>query len=1695
MLVGIFLLNKCYRLISNAYLKAVARDAVSGAQEWLLDNFYIIEEQTKHVRQEVMRKRSFEIARKMVRENDGIITREIILQSITEDDRLLDAEIWALPAMLKFALIERISEIVTAKASEATSEIEAKKAVSMGHAITSLKAVSSLNMVQIFMLLSGVERILMNDPSGIYPQMTEESKNYYRMQVERIAKKRDMTTFDVAEKVVELAGGFEKKHRKAHVGYYLLTTELGKTRGNIKGFKRWAYTFGAMLACSAIIAWGGLNWGGWFALLIAVPASDIVLNIANYITTKCAKPSFIPRLDFSERGVPKELASYIVIPSMVTSGKGGSELLEDLETYYLANRHDNLRFMLICDFAEKASNRQGIKDELDKKVQELNDKYGMEKFGVFAREVSWERKRGALLEFARSVRGTAKYILTLDSDTRAGRGVVAELIGAMAHPLNQPKVSKQKGRVVSGYGIMQPRVTTSVESANKSLFSKVFAGQGGIDSYSNAISDIYQDLFDEGIFTGKGIFDIDTFLEVLPDAICENTVLSHDLLEGSFLRCALISDITLVDSFPFKYNSYMSRLHRWIRGDWQLLPFLSRKCKLNGVSKWKMIDNMRRSLVPIALSSMLLYSFKTLPIVILTLCAQLLISTIEWAIHRRARTSGQRLHSTIIFGLKGVIYQSGFLLITLPHSAYISLDAVVRTVWRVCVSHKKMLEWTTAADSERRAKGGLAAEYSRMISSVVYGAAIMVLAHGMDIGAEILGLVWILAPMITHRVSREIPRMRPNVTLEDEHMLRQLARRTWQYYEDFSGELTNYLAPDNYQENPPNGVAMRTSPTNIGMQLMAALTAYDFGFVTRAKMIDILERTMNSVEKLEKWNGNLYNWYNLENLEPLRPKYVSSVDSGNFLGYVITAAQGLRDCLQEIAERRELERRGLWDVLKLAGLEQGADEADLNDIERLLEENYTVWRKAAIGQLADFRAERDLIDEEKRLQKLILRLDILADSTSLAPLYDDNLELFSIGYNAEQQELTKSYYDLLASEARQTSFIAVARGEVPTRHWARLGRALVSRDGYRGLISWTGSAFEYLMPLLIMGNVPNTLLDETYHFAIRAQKKYARLRGVRGVRTREVIWGTSESGFNAFDIDLNYQYKAFGVPDLGVSRGILSDVVIAPYASTLSLMVDFRGAMENLKVMNEEGFCGTYGLYEAVDFTPKRVLPNQKYSIVKSFMVHHLGMSLLAINNVLNDNILQKRFGKVPFMRSAEELLSERVPINVIISKENRQRITPMEQVVSNSQSLARDNVQEGMHVLSNGKFTALLDHNGNGFCKKGDVLLNHKDIGDYVYIKNVKTGKIFSATGAPCLDSESKYNVSFLPDRAEFVRNGDDGIDVLTQVFVCAEEHALMRTMLIANNSGEDIELEIVAYSEIVLASESSHYAHMTFSKLFVRSEIRDSAIVFARRPREDKEKEKVALAACKVFVDGAEVNAEIETARCNFLERKGSYANPRGVVAREAWKCDSGAVLDPIAAFRFKIKILKDNSARLISILGFCANREDARILLEKYGTIEKMAQAQEICASRSQIEDKFLDVERDTQNMAMELLPKIIFGRGDRSAQMEEIKKNTLGQAGLWAFGISGDASILVHVVENDDMGHVKKLLGVHKFLAFKGINVDLILISIAEADYLQPIATAVRDIVQKENAGGNVHVLAGSALSEAEKNLLLASGWRV
>ncbi len=1773
-----------YGYIFSTYKKLQNEDIeYLGADEWLLDNFYIVEQHyrglTNTKNNQVLPvlasgryeglPRVYAIAAEIVSATDGKVDEGVIYdficayQSVTF---LTDSELWALSGMLQLALIARIREICTGinrthaqyrEAAHVADEIvgesdnltailshklkhgagenasfvdkllrnfkkkgkngaallscidkylenhnlssdiiigmerqnQIKRQVSIGNAITSLKSISTIDYKGIFEKQSQIEMILQQDPAGVYPNMCEETKQYYRKRVDKLSKKMDMSEIEVCKKALSLANSSEGNRR--HIGYFLLNRDLHKGNKKQKQWLRAGYVL-TQLLLTLLIAVGvyfaanaiaSVPVAIALALLAIIPASDIAINLANYMFTKFTPVAHIPRM---EEGTAPTL---VVISTLLTSAAQARHTAELLEGYYLSNKQDNLIFGILSDYPD--SNKETDKEDAEilkaatKEIDRLNSEYGRH-FCLFHRKrvynaadkkyMGWERKRGAIAELVRLIKGSTshsfvsvkdnsfdlngrpiKYIITLDADTCLPIGAASQLVAAMQHPLNQPVYSR--GKIISGYGLMQPHIAMDIDSVNMSPFSKIFAGVGGVDAYSGAISDIYQDLYGEAIYTGKGIFDIDTFYNQLDKAIPVNKILSHDLLEGSYIRTGLIGSVPLIDGYPSRYTSYVKRLARWIRGDWLLLPWLMGKVKnaegrkvenpLSGLSKWKIIDNLRRSVLPIFMLAFMLTAAALAPslnvlwlaFIVVAACNTLFISLVEWFSAGGYKFIGQRLHSSLIHGIRSVLYKVGLLFMAIPHAAWYSLCAIANAI-KCLFTGRGVLNWTTAAQTESKRGESIVTYYSFMLFNLIAAAALVYVSFAGVDGAfakwfgVAIAVLWVIAPAIMYAVSKPVKAKAHKLADSEKQELRDLAQSIWNFFEDFMLKRTNYLVPDNYQVEPPNNAADRTSPTNIGLQLMAIISAHDLGFIDQAEMLDCLTKTVETIEKLEKWNGHIYNWYETDTLRTMRPRYISTVDSGNFAGYLITVAQRLSTIKEPAAKTLE-----------------GA------------------------------------------LLSLFWNMDF-------GKLYDKKKHLFTIGYNIEEEALTNGHYDLLASENRQASFVAIAKGDVPKKHWFTLGRALCSREGFRGMISWTGTMFEYLMPLLIMKNVENTLLSETYSFVLRMQKRYG--------RQRSVPWGTSESGFFAFDNNLNYQYKAFGVPDLGLKRGLSSDMVVAPYATIMALMVDSGEAMENLARLNKLNVKGEYGYYEAIDYTPSRVLGNEGYSVVKSYMVHHLGMSLLSINNVLNDNILCKRFHSIPIVKATEQLLKERVPLNVIIAKENMEKVEPFIPLGDNLTQYFKeaddiDITNPVIHALGSNALNVTLTDSGLGYVKSGNTMITRwrNDnishlFGNYIYVKNVTASRWWTTTLVPAMRDDCEYFAYFTADKAEYHKSGGDNIDATTEI--TTQDNAMITRLTLANHTDSDVTLEVTTYQELVLTSFGADISHPAFSNLFIRTEYNaeKGALFASRRPRVEGEAIKHSMhAAYCHFDDDAQSMGEIqyETDRAKFIGRGGSVINPAAM--QSDYGGGIGSVIDPIMSLRIKLKLAKGSSCKLAFVTAYSEDKESLLTLAEKYKDKANVDNAFKLSISRARVENKYLGINAEKMEVAYAILSKMVFISPKRREQAQYIEANTMGQQNLWKFGISGDNPIALVTIDNDAyLDTIEEMLIIHDFWRMKGVVTDLVIICKQASSYLNQLRTAVSDVISLSHArgmlgvNGGVFVLNEDDISPEEQNLLLA-----
>lgn len=1671
--------------------------------------------------------------------------------------------------------------------------------------------------------------------------------------------------------------------RTGHVGYYLigdgqkmLERRQGKRKkpvpksvNLVKNYPGFLYL--SFIALLTVVLIGtalqyaqmtSVNVSGFMIGLIIValliPSSEIAMNIVNWVVCRGLNPAVLPRMEL-KKGIPAALRTIVVIPSLLPDEARIDELLRTLESHYLSNRDANLFFALLG--AYKDSDDASINDNTKIidfaiwRIQALNKKYpaetGADRFYFFHREsqyneqndkwFGWERKRGALMEFNDLILGSketsfvyssssklafedVKYIITLDSDTLLPMGMAKKMVATMAHPLNRPIIDPIKGVVVSGYGIMQPRIDFDIESSNKSLFSRIYTGQEGLDPYSRAISDVYQDLFGEGIFTGKGIYDLSVFQSVLKGAIPENTVLSHDLLEGSYVRTALVTDLKFVDAYPTTCNSYFARLHRWVRGDWQLLMLLF-KNPLSLLSRWKIVDNMRRSLIMPSLLVLVFLGLSILPgrslfwlvyafIPIAFPLMNGLLDSILSIRFGRGRTKG---YLPVISGLKATLLQVSIQAVFLPYQAYLMLNAISVTLFRIFVTQKNTLEWITSADAEKSQKNNFLS-YLMKMSSVL---PIVVIMIGLSILYKptaliftlLLGFIWLLSPWIAYSLSKEIKENRYVLSESDREELRKTARKTWRYFEEFANYRNSYLAPDNYQEDPPRGIAPRTSPTNIGLGLMATLTARDFGFIGTHEMINLLSDTVTSIEKLEKWNGHLYNWYDTLTLLPFRPIYISSVDSGNFIGYLITLTQGLRDYLNKpLLDVQFVD--GILDTLRCSGQAGPALIAKLNfpsahakdnSLDPVLWKNFIVelmatdqfatlkksnWRVKIEHMLSMFADElndcmpwidflssvpRDLEEQpsqdgspnsigfiieqlkkptalkelpslyrylivridrllnepekapttlsnlssdwlfalketliqsivtiEVRIAfhvKLMNRIDTLSKAADFKPLYSEKKQLFSIGYNMDQNKLTDSYYDLLASEARQTSFISIARNEVPSDHWEKLGRPLTIVDGYKGLVSWTGSMFEYLMPMILMKSYKNTLLDETYAFAVRSQKKYGTLRGMP--------WGTSESAFNSMDINYDYQYKAMGVPWLGLKRGLLEDSVAAPYATLLSLHVDPKAAIENIHYLQKEGLYGHYGFYEAADYTPERLAFDAKRAIVKSYMAHHQGMSLLSLNNYLNANILQKRFFANPEMNSARLLLQEKVPNNLLIIKDNKEKVKVLKTEPFKDRMIPRvfkapNRELPKVHILSNGNYSVMLTDKGTGYSKnkmtavtrwREDAVLDH--YGMFFYIRNLNTEALWSAAYAPLNVLPEQYKVVFNADKAIY-RRTDGLLQTTMEVAVASGDNSELRRISIKNNGEMACEVEIMSYFEVLLTSLSADKAHPAFSNLFIETQFdpERNCIIANRRPRSETEK-GLWLGHSAVTTGGSIGSLEYETDRMKFIGRGHTLKSPKAIENMKPLSNTTGPVLDPMMSLKHRISIGAGRTVQVSFVSVVSETNESLSALLDKYATPEAVDGAFQLALTRSQVENRYLNIGATKLQLYQDMMSNLLFLSPIRRVHQDKMLLNKRGQSSLWAYGISGDLPIVLVVINQiTEVNILYDVLKAHEYWRIKGLKVDLVILSNEDNSYTLPVYSLISDIVMAKqthdlvNHPGDVFILDKNKVPMEDMQLL-------
>jgi len=1758
---------------------------------------------------------------------------------------------------------QRLSEsgLTTEQLVQSETQQQAIDQVSISNSIGSLRFLAAMDWREFVETHSVVEQVLQGDPGSVYGKMEFATRDRYRHAVEEMAKRSDLSEGDIARHAIHLARKQSTEQgdhdRSAHVGFYLVDKgriqlehivkvrrSLTETVQSLSGRFSLSVYLGSITLLTAVLTGGLLaiayadGWDGWplavIGLIAALAASQLAVTLVNRLATSLITPHPLPRMDFSD-GIPSDMRTLVVVPTLLHSAPSIEELVEALEVRFLANRDVHLHFGLLTDFQDALQETIPGDDALVRLVQtrieELNRKYRSENgepFFLFHRPRRWnghehiwmgyERKRGKLTELNDLLRGgsqdrfsrvighmevlsTVKYVITLDTDTQLPRDSARQFVAAMAHPLNRPRYDEETQLVHEGYGILQPRVAVSLPGSNRSRYARLHGSEPGIDPYTRAVSDVYQDLFGEGSFIGKGIYEVDAFERALMGRLPENRILSHDLLEGCYARAGLLSDVQLYEDYPARYSADVARRYRWIRGDWQIARWVlprvpgsdarSQKNPLSALSRWKILDNLRRSLFPAALTVLFLLGWTVLESIGFwtgSVLAVLFIPPILTSLLDLFRKPDDMLfnhHVAESVRATGRHFiQTLLTLVCLPYEGFFSVEAMVRTAGRIWLTRTRLLEWSPSTGLDQRNRTNLVGSYRSMwIGPVIATATALYLTmwrmEAFLVAMPVLAL-WFASPAIAWWISRPLTRREVNLTTDQTIFLQTMTRKTWAFFETYVGPDDHWLPPDNYQEHPVARVAHRTSPTNMGLALLANLSAYDFGYLSGGQLIERTGNAFRTMEALERYRGHFYNWYDTQSLTPLLPTYISSVDSGNLAGQVLTLRAGLLTLPdQPILSPRVFE--GLRDTFRIMiGTADAATRAQLDPLEmdlasacnsrptslsaahqclgRLATRSTEIagsfktapdsetqrWAHAlarqcrnalqdltylapwvvleaperlsafpgsdgipslrVLGELSGkwlpiieqrlhpdaFEAEtawyadlrRHIVDATQRADQRIATFEHLATQSHAFArmeydfLFDEARYLLTIGYNVGERRRDAGYYDLLASEARLCSFVAIAQGQLPQESWFALGRLLTMTGGGPILLSWSGSMFEYLMPLLIMPTYQHTLLDQTYQTAVKRQIDYGRERGVP--------WGVSESGYNMIDVHLNYQYRAFGVPGLGLKRGLAQDLVVAPYASALALMVAPEEACVNLQRLAAAGCEGEFGFYEAIDYTPSRLPRGQSSVVVRSYMAHHVGMSFLSLAYLLLDRPMQKRFESDPQFQATTLLLQEKIPKAAVLHAHSAELSdiratshaleTPV-RVLSHPNTPVPE-----VQLLSNGRYHVMVTNAGGGYSRWKDLAVTRwredttcDNWGTYCYIRDVESGAFWSTAYQPALKPSPSYEVIFSEGRAEFRRH-DDEIDTHVEIVVSPEDDIELRRVRLTNRSGTRRTIDVTTYAEVVLASSAADALHPAFSNLFVQTEIirERQAILCTRRPRSLDEQAPWSFHLMTIHGPST-AEMSYETDRMQFIGRGRTLVFPRAMDASTALSGSQGSVLDPIVSIRCLIVLDPEESATVDLVSGIGESRDLCLRLVDKYQDRRLADRVFELAWTHSQVVLRQLNTTEADAQLYGRLASSIIYANASLRADAALLNKNRRGQSGLWGYAISGDLPIvLLQIGDAANIDLVRQLVQAHAYWRLKGVAVDLVIWNEDHAGYRQHLHEQIMGLIA---AGVEAHVV--------------------
>jgi len=1730
---------------------------------------------------------------------------------------------------------------------------QAADQVSISNTISSLRFLGAMDWPEFVERMSLVERILLEDVGGVYRDMDFATRDRYRHVVDALAKNSSFSEAQIARTAVELAhgnaAGKGNSDPTAHVGFYLIDRGLAQLEAavgarfpviervgrSIGRFPLHVY-LGAILALTVVTSGSLLllaqddGVDGWRLALLTplslLGVSQLASALVNWLATLLTTPQLVPRMDFSH-GLPLGMRTLVVVPTMLRSAQSVDELLEALEVRFLGNRDEHLHFALLTDFRDAQEEMLAEDEPLLTRgrigIAKLNEKYrGAEgdSFLLFHRPRRWnpseriwmgyERKRGKLADLNSLLCGggrdhfslvvgdieslsSVKYVITLDTDTQLPRDSARQFVGAMAHPLNRPRYDENWQRVCGGYGILQPGMATSLPASNRSRYARLCGSEPGIDPYTRSVSDVYQDLFGEGSFIGKGIYDVDAFEQALKGRFPENRILSHDLLEGCYARSGFLSDAHLFEEYPARYQADAARQQRWIRGDWQiahwLLPYVpgpdGRKLRnpLSTLSRWKIFDNLRRNLAHPALALLMLLGWLALPqpwfwtlvAAGIVLVPPLLVSVLDAFRKPEDVLVGQHLAAVLRSSGRNFAL-AGFRIACLPYEALFSLDAMLRTTWRMLITHRRMLEWSASGEQDQCLDTGIMASYRSMWIAPV-AAAVAAVALGwsrtdaLAAAGPILAL-WLTAPGIAWWLSLPLVRREAKLSADQEIFLRKIARKTWSFFERFVVAEDHWLPPDNFQENPGPVIAHRTSPTNMGLALLANLSAFDFGFIPAGALIERTANAFRTMTKLERHQGHFYNWYDTQSLQPLRPRYVSSVDSGNLAGHLLTLRAGLLALPdQQIVGSRLLD--GLVDTLgnladampekarapiaRLQTLLNGAcalrpatPAAMLQCLESLASATATLdadlgdapigeavrWANAFSRQCQDARDELNFLvpwltmpsapgglgplvafGESPTLRDLVGRLDTLLplidarllESTTLEErrwlselrrltvmggerakerilvgvrlaieatefaameyefLYDRGRHLLAIGYNVDEFRRDTSFYDLLASEARLCTFVAIAQGQLPQESWFAMGRLLTSAGGEPILVSWSGSMFEYLMPLLVMPTFDGTLLDQTCRAAVARQIAFG--------NQRSLPWGVSESGYNTVDANLNYQYHAFGVPGLGLKRGLAEDSVVAPYAAALALMVAPEAACANLQQLAADGLEGQFGFYEAIDYTPSRLARSQSGVVVRSFMAHHQGMILLSLGHVILDRPMQRRFESAPLFQATILLLQERIPKTSVIYKGIAEHtegsaFSDVTEALVHA-PIGADTPTPEVQLLSNGRYHVMVSNSGGGYSRWKDLAVTRwredttcDNWGTFLYLRDVASGEFWSAAYQPTLKRAESYEAMFSEGRAEY-RRRDHDYETYSEIVVSPEDDIELRRVRITNRARVRKTVELTTYAEVVLAQPAADMMQPTFGNLFVQTETIPSrrAILCTRRPRSIGE--QVPWMFHLLASHGTDIGeVSYETDRMRFIGRGRTVAAPRAMSDTAALSGSEGSVLDPIIAIRCRIVLDAEHSATIDLVSGIAESRDACMALVEKYQDRHLADRVFDLALTHSGVTLRQINASESDAQLFRRLAGSVLYANESLRPEAGVLIQNRRGQSGLWGFAISGDLPIvLLRIADPAHIDLARQLIQCHAYWRLKGLAVDLVIWNEDHVGYRQRLQDQIMGLI--------------------------------